>query len=159
MVGRAGGRGRSRCWRPALRRTLQVIDARDLARFVALLAHGQAVGTFHAVSPAPPFSFEDFLTTVVDAVGPSGTELIWVEADALAKAGITDAELPLWAGLDAGGAMAANPARAIAAGLQVRPLAQTVREVHEHELSEPGDPRASVGLTPARERGLLALAG
>ena len=63
------------------------------------------------------------------------------------------------AGVDAGGAMAANPARAIAAGLQVRPLAQTVREVHEHELAEPGDPRASVGLTPARERGLLALAG
>jgi 2'-hydroxyisoflavone reductase len=138
---------------------LQVIDARDLARFVVLLAHGQAVGTFHAVSPAPPFSFEDFLTTLVDAVGPSGTELIWVEAEALAKAGVTDAELPLWAGVDAGGDMAASPARAIAAGLQVRPLAQTVREIHEHELTEPGASRASVGLTAARERELLALVG
>ncbi len=66
---------------------LQVIDARDLARFVALLAHGQAAGTFHAVSPAPPFSFEDFLTTVLDEVGPSGTELIWVEAEVLGQGG------------------------------------------------------------------------
>ena len=123
----------------------QVIDARDLARFVAMLAHGQAVGTFHAVSPAPPFSFEGFLTTVVDAVGPPGTELIWVEAESLAKEGVTDAELPLWAGVDAGGAMAANPARAIAAGLQVRPLAQTVREAHEHELAELFARRARVG--------------
>ncbi len=88
---------------------LQVIDARDLARFVVLLAHGQAAGTFHAVSPAPPFSFEDFLTTVVDAVGPPGTELIWVEAEALAKAGVTDAELPLWAGVDAGGDHGCQP--------------------------------------------------
>jgi hypothetical protein len=96
---------------------------------------------------------------VVDEVGPSGTELIWLDAQALAKAGVTDAELPLWAGVDAGGAMAANPARAIAAGLQVRPLAQTVRELHEHELAEPGASGASVGLTPARERELLALIG
>ena len=138
---------------------LQVIDARDLARFVVLLAHGQVAGTFHAVSPAPPFSFEEFLTTVVDAVGPGGTELIWVEAEALAKAGVTEAELPLWAGVDTGGAMAASPARAIAAGLRVRPLAQTVREVHEHELTEPDAPRASVGVTPAREKDLLALSG
>jgi 2'-hydroxyisoflavone reductase len=138
---------------------LQVIDARDLARFVVLLAHGQAAGTFHAVSPAPPFSFEDFLTTVLDEVGPSGTELIWVAAESLAKADVTDAELPLWAGVGGGGDLAASPARAIAAGLQVRPLAQTVREVHEHELTGPGASRASVGLTPARERELLALSG
>jgi 2'-hydroxyisoflavone reductase len=138
---------------------LQVIDARDLARFVVLLAHGQAAGTFHAVSPPPPFSFEDFLTTVLREVGPPGTELIWVGPKTLAKASVTDAELPLWAGADASGLLAANPARAIAAGLRVRPLAQTVREIREHELTEPGVLRESVGLTPAREKELLALSG
>jgi len=138
----------------------QVIDARDLARFVVLLAHGQAAGTFHVVSPSPPFSFEDFLTTVLDEVGPSGSELIWVGPEDVAKAGVTDAELPLWAGVGPGrDQSAASPARAIAAGLRPRPLAQTVREVHEHELIEPGAPRAHVGLTPTRERELLALSG
>ncbi|HUC15041.1 MAG TPA: NAD-dependent epimerase/dehydratase family protein [Acidimicrobiales bacterium] len=142
---------------------LQVIDARDLAGFVVLLAHGQAAGTFHAVSPAPPFSFEDFLTTVLNEVGPSGTELIWVSPEALAKAHVTAAELPLWSGVGAGGDLAASPARAIAAGLRVRPLAQTVREVHEHELAEPdaltARAPAPVGLAPAKERELLALSG
>jgi 2'-hydroxyisoflavone reductase len=136
---------------------LQVIDARDLARFVVLLAHGEAGGTFHVVSPEPPFSFEEFLTTVLREVGPRGTELVWVPAEVLAKEGVTPAELPLWAGVGPGGGLAASPARAIAAGLRVRPLAQTVREVHEHELTEPFIGGARVGLAPARERELLAL--
>jgi 2'-hydroxyisoflavone reductase len=139
--------------------SLQVIDARDLARFVVLLAHGQAGGTFHVVSPAPPSSFEDFLTTVLAEVGPPGTELVWVAPEVLAKEGVTGAELPLWAGVGPAGALAASPARAIAAGLRVRPLAQTVREVHEHELAGPLAGGAQIGLAPARERELLALSG
>jgi 2'-hydroxyisoflavone reductase len=138
---------------------LQVIDARDLADFVLLLARGQAAGTFHAVSPAPPFSFEDFLTTVLDEVGPPGTELVWLAPEVLAQEGVTAAELPLWAGAGTDGDLAASPARAIAAGLRVRPLAQTVREVHEHELTEPFAGGARVWLAPARERELLAFSG
>jgi 2'-hydroxyisoflavone reductase len=138
--------------------SVQVIDARDLARFVALLAHGQAAGTFHTVSPAPPFSFEDFLTTVLAEVGPPGTELVWVSPEVLTKADVTGAELPLWAGVDQGGDQAANPARAIAAGLRARPLSQTVRETYSHDVAEPPAHRASVGLGPERERELLSLA-
>ena len=138
---------------------LQVIDARDLARFVVQLAHGRAGGTFHVVSPAPPFSFEDFLTTVLNEVGPPGTKLVWVAPEVLAKEGVTGAELPLWAGVSPGGALAASPVRAIAAGLRVRPLAQTVRETHEHELTELFAGGARVGLAPARERELLARPG
>jgi len=135
----------------------QVIDARDLASFVALLAHGQAAGTFHVVSPAPPFSFEDFLTTVLDEVAPPGTELVWVAPEVLAKADVTATELPLWEGVGGGSNLAASPARASEAGLRVRQLAQTVREVHEHELTGPAAARSPVGLAPARERELIAL--
>ncbi len=137
----------------------QVIDAGDLADFVVLLAHSQALGTFHAVSPVPPFSFEDFLKTVVDAVGPAGTELVWVEAEALVAAGVRHAELPLWEGLTPGRNVSAlDPSRALAAGLEPRPLARTVRDLHEHELTEPTPVRGPVGLEPAREEELLALA-
>jgi 2'-hydroxyisoflavone reductase len=138
---------------------IQVVDARDLARFVVLLAHGQAGGTFHVVSPAPPFSFEDLLTTVLNEVGPPGTKLVWVPPEVLAREGVTGAELPLWAGVGPGGALAADPARAIAAGLRARPLAQTVRDVHEQALTEPLAGGAQVGLAPGRERGLLAVSG
>jgi len=77
----------------------------------------------------------------------------------LAQEGVTAAELPLWAGAGTDGDLAASPARAIAAGLRVRPLAQTVREVHEHELTEPFAGGARVWLAPARERELLAFSG
>jgi 2'-hydroxyisoflavone reductase len=139
--------------------SFQVIDARDLADFVALLAHGQATGTFHAVSPRPPFSWEGFLTTAVDAVGPAGTELVWVDAQALEDAGVTPAELPLWAGLAPGRDInALDPSAALAAGLAPRPLAQTVVDTHDHEQAEPTPVRGPIGLEPAREEELLRLA-
>ena len=136
----------------------QVIDARDLAEFVARLAHGHAAGTFHAVSPAPPFSFEGFLTTVVDTVGPAGTELVWAEAEALIEAGVSPAELPLWAALAPGRDIsAADPSRAFEAGLQPRPLARTIQDTHDQEIAEPTPVRGPVGLEPDREEGLLKL--
>jgi 2'-hydroxyisoflavone reductase len=136
----------------------QVIDARDLAAFVVLLARGGAAGVFHAVSPAPPFSFGDFLSTVVDEVGPPGTELVWVGAQALAEAGASGAELPLWAGLEPGRDISAlDPSRAFRAGLRARPLALTVRETHQAELVKSTPVGAAIGLSPERERQLLAL--
>jgi 2'-hydroxyisoflavone reductase len=139
----------------------QVIDVRDLAEFLAQLAYGEAKGTFHAVSPAPPFSFEDFLSAVVDEVGPAGTELVWVEARALIEAGATDAELPLWAALGPHRYLsAADPSRAIAAGLRPRPLGETIRDVYQQEVVAPTVTRPRVhvvGISPARERELLEL--
>lgn len=135
----------------------QVIDARDLAAFVMSLAHGEATGTFHAVSPPPPFSFGDFLATTVREIGPPGTELVWMEPEVLAGAGVTQADLPLWEALDPDrNVCALDPGRAVAAGLRPRPLAQTIRELHAHELATPTPLRAPIGLTPDRERDLLA---
>jgi 2'-hydroxyisoflavone reductase len=136
----------------------QVIDARDLAEFVALLAHGAAVGTFHTVSPAPPFSFEDFLMAVLDEVGPDGTELSWAEGGALVEAGVTGNELPLWHALgDYRYITAADPSRAMAAGLRPRPLGQTIRDIHRQELVAPTPVSSPVGLSADREQELLKL--
>jgi 2'-hydroxyisoflavone reductase len=136
----------------------QVIDGRDLAEFVALLAHGAAAGTFHTASPAPPFSWEDFLMAVLDEVGPPGTQLSWVETAALIEAGATGNELPLWHALSEDRYVAAvDPSRAIAAGLRARPLAQTIRDIHRHELAAPTPVKAPVGLSPEREQELLKL--
>ena len=134
----------------------QVVDARDLAEFVLLLAHGRAVGTFHTASPTPPFSFSDFLEAVVAGVGPESCELVWVDSDKLSRAGVTARDLPLWEGNGPGrGVLAADPSRALAAGLRPRPLAQTIAEVHQHELAHPRS--LPVGLDPDREASLLEL--
>ncbi|MGO9198201.1 MAG: NAD-dependent epimerase/dehydratase family protein [Acidimicrobiales bacterium] len=135
----------------------QVIDVRDLAAFVVLLSRGGAPGAYHAVSPAPPFSFEGCLRVVAAEVAPAGSELVWVDPDWLEAAGMTGMELPLWAGTDEDRDMSAlDPSRAIAAGLRPRPLSETVRELHAHERAEPTPRPDSVGLDAAREKELLA---
>lgn len=133
----------------------QIIDARDLAAFVVRLSHGEGTGSFHTCWPAPPFSFGDFLNLLVEVVGPPGCELVWVDPDLLTEAGLTQKDLPLWAGMGPGlEMMAADPSRALAAGLAPRPLAETVLQTHEHELSHPR--QLPVGLDPGREAELLA---
>jgi 2'-hydroxyisoflavone reductase len=134
----------------------QVIDVRDLANFIVLLARQRQSGAYHAVSPAPAFSFEDFLTTAAAEVAPDGTELVWVDSDWLEAAGVTAEELPLWAGTEEGrDASALDPSRAMAAGLSPRPLAQTVRELHAEELAQPTDRPKAVGLDAELEGELV----
>ena len=137
------------------RSPLQVIDARDLARFVVLLSHRGTGGSFHACWPAPPFSFGDFLALLLEVVGPPDCELVWMEPTALIAAGLTSRELPLWDGDGPGLKVgAADPSRALRAGLRPRALSETVVQTHQHELANPRP--LPVGLEPGREQELLA---
>jgi len=138
----------------------QVIDVRDVANFVKLLAHGLSHGVFHVAGPRPPFSFEDFLDTVINEVGPENTELEWVDAQRLVDAGLTEQDFPLWAGLsDDRFASALDPGRALEAGLVIRPLDETIRNVHTHELLAPTPVRSVVGLSAEREAELFGALG
>ena len=132
------------------RTPVQVVDARDLAAFTLLLATDRVAGAFHAVSPAPPFGFGDLVAAVADVVAPAGTTLTTVDADFLDRHRVV---LPLFDGGADSDVLAADPARALAAGLAPRPLAETVRDLAGH----PGTPLVDgVGLTRDRERELLA---
>ncbi|MGC1419960.1 MAG: NAD-dependent epimerase/dehydratase family protein [Acidimicrobiales bacterium] len=134
----------------------QSIDVRDVARFVVSLAYGQAGGTFHVSGPVPPFTFEDFLTLAVDEVGAPNAELVWVDAARLNEAGVTPGDLPLWEGLDEDRlVLRVDSSRAIGAGLTLRPLRETIRDVYEHEERTPTAVRQTVGLSPSREGELL----
>ncbi|MDG6109726.1 NAD-dependent epimerase/dehydratase family protein [Dactylosporangium aurantiacum] len=117
---------------------IQVIDARDLADWTIRLLDRPAGGVFHAVSPAPPFSFGELLEAMVAEVGPPGTTLTWVEPGFLGERGLDGERLPLWSAFDEEADLnAADPSAAFAAGLAPRPLRQTVRETYEHALRHP----------------------
>jgi len=132
----------------------QVIDVRDMADWMVRLVEDGASGAYHAVSPAPPFSWQDELEAIRDAVGPPGTTLTWVDADFLREAGVSDSDLPLWGADDpAVLMMAADPGRATATGLSPRPLAETVRDTLAWAQSV--DQPATAGLPPDREAELL----
>ncbi len=123
---------------------IQVIDARDQAAWTIHMLEQAAGGTFHTVSPAPPFSFEQMLDAIVDSVAPAGTSLVWVDRDFLLEQGVGADDLPLWVGADFEDAgSACDPARAAAAGLSPRALSQTIRETLDYERSQPTPPPGS----------------
>lgn len=136
---------------------LQVIDARDLGRFVVDLLEHDVPGTFHAVSPEPPYTFGDMLADVAAVVAPSGTTITWVDQAWLLAQGESDSTIPLWGGGDPWIlANAASPAAALAAGLKHRSVRQSAVEVLDHLRAGPttgSDP----GISRERETELLAL--
>jgi 2'-hydroxyisoflavone reductase len=133
----------------------QVIDGRDQGDWIVRLLEDGAEGAFHAVSPTPPFSWGQLLQAIVDAVGPIGTSLTWVDIETLHAAGLGPGDFPLWAsGYDVS-IGSANPAKAYASGLSPRPLADTIRDTLAWIETQDGPP-AGVGLDPQREAAILA---
>lgn len=134
----------------------QVIDGRDQGDFVVHLLERGGGGTYHTVSPAPPFSLGDLLEATASVVAPPGTKLHWVDGERLAAEGLDDSSFPFWAyGEDDGDRSAADPAAAIAAGLHVRPLAETVADTAEWVRANAAAAPAGMGLDPAREAELI----
>jgi 2'-hydroxyisoflavone reductase len=135
---------------------IQVIDARDQATWTIEMLEKQTAGAFHTVSPPPPFTFEDMLKAIVEAVGPDGTSLEWVDSAFLTDHGVDGNELPLWAeGIPDDPGMACDPSRVLAAGLSPRPLAQTITETLAHERAGRTPGGEGTGMSRERETELL----
>jgi 2'-hydroxyisoflavone reductase len=146
-------------------RTVQLIDARDLAAWIVDLGEERRPGTFNATAPAGRTTMRDVLDAAVAATG-SGARLTWVPDDALAAAGL-DAwtEVPLWLPeADGPGTWRIDASRAEAAGLRCRPIAETVADVWawlqaggpEAEGEDWLSPHAATGMTAEREREVLS---
>ncbi|MBC3839731.1 NAD-dependent epimerase/dehydratase family protein [Streptacidiphilus sp. 4-A2] len=141
---------------------LQYIDARDLAAWALDAAERGIGGAFNAVGPSGAATIGDLLEACVDATG-SDAELRWTEPERILAAGIAPwTELPVWAppgdlyrALHQG-----DVSRALAAGLRVRPVAETVADTWSWMRQLGGPPplregRSPVGLDPERETRIL----
>ena len=128
---------------------VQTIDARDQAAFIVGAVEAGRSGVFHTVGPS--MAFREMLERIAAVVAPAGTRLTWVEPEFLLAAGQDDGTLPLWYAGNEDDAMVqtADPAAAVAAGLVLRPLEDTVRDLA-------GEPEAVGFLTAAEEARLLA---
>ena len=127
---------------------VQFVDARDLAAFLLDgVEHGRA-GTFNVVTE--PVTFRELLS-----VAGADDRVVWAGAERLAAAGVAlwD-ELPLTAAPQDAGFLTFASARARAAGLRTRPLAETLADVRAWDATRPPAERADPF---ARERELLAL--
>jgi 2'-hydroxyisoflavone reductase len=148
-------------------RHVQLIDARDLAAWIVDLGERREAGVYNATSPPGRTTMREVLEAAVDATG-SGARLTWVPDEALvaAEAGAW-VEVPLWLPeAEAPGTWRVAAARAEASGLRCRPVAETVGDVWawlqaggaEAEGPDWLSPHAATGLSPERERELLATA-
>jgi 2'-hydroxyisoflavone reductase len=146
---------------------LQLIDARDLARWTLDAAAAGRGGAFNAVSRRGHATMGSLLEACAAATGAAAT-LVWATPEQIAAAGIEPwTELPIWLPPDHeyAGLHGAEVEKAHAAGLTTRPVAETVADTWAWLESVDRDPprRADLpapGLDPGRERALLAtLAG
>ena len=134
----------------------QVIDARDLAAWIVEAAERGLGGTFNAVAPS---TTRGELLETCRRVAGSEAEIVWVDPEFLVEQGVEEwMELPLWLHDPGYTAMLSTPVeRALAAGLRIRPLEETVAAtlewVEAGGRAEPDRPPA--GLDRAKERHVL----
>ncbi|HJD85250.1 NAD-dependent epimerase/dehydratase family protein [Kitasatospora aureofaciens] len=141
---------------------LQYIDGRDLAAWTLDAVAARLGGPYNVVSPAGHATMGGLLEACVRATG-SDAELRWTDPERILAAGVQPwTELPVWL---APGELydylhGCSVARAVAAGLRCRPVAETVEDTWAWLRSIGGDApqradRPSVGLDPEREAELL----
>ncbi len=138
---------------------IQLIDVRDLAAWLVRAGCDRRPGTFNAVGE--PMPLPEHLQVAQRTAGFTGS-VIPVPPGWLAERQVAfwmgPRSLPLWLPLpDYAGFGARDGSRARAAGLSTRPLAVTLRDTLEWELTRPPGTSRGAGLTDAEERDLLAV--
>lgn len=129
---------------------VQVIDVRDLAAWLLDLAETRTTGTYDAVGRAVPLG--ELLAHTAAGVGAAYPRLTWVDAGFLEAQGVTpwmgEGSLPLWLPRpEYDGMLAHDPGPAVAAGLRLRPLAETASGCLDSPVT---------ALSPEREAEVLA---
>jgi 2'-hydroxyisoflavone reductase len=139
---------------------VQYIDARDLAEWTIRMAEQGTTGVFNATGPARQETMRQMLDGIRAALR-ADAHFTWVPDTFLDENNVSPwMDMPVWvpAHGDTAGFAQRSIARALAAGLSYRPLADSARDTLAWFKTQPADRQAKLraGLTPDREAGLLA---
>lgn len=135
---------------------VQFIDARDLAAWITDGVHYGRHGVFNLVGNPMPIA--EFLGECKAATF-SEADLAWVPSGRLLAAGAAPwMGVPMWIGdpAVAGGISDVDNARAVAAGLVLRPVIETIRDTLAWDIARGGPDPGKEGLTAEEEQRLLA---
>jgi len=111
-------------------RYIQFIDVRDAATFMICLLEDNRSGIYDVNGQPKTTTMGNFAATALETL-QSDANVVWVDERFLEKNGITGwVDLPLWLGPSHGmpGFMNTNIDRALADGLSIRPLGETIRD-------------------------------
>ena len=134
---------------------VQFVDVRDLAQFALTLAASEVSGPINVTGPARPTTLGKALERMAAALD-ADCRFHWVDSRTLVDEGVDPwMELPLWLGGDPefAGMLEADISRALASGLELRPLEETTRDTLAW--AQTVEPQRET-LTRERERELLA---
>jgi 2'-hydroxyisoflavone reductase len=136
---------------------VQYIDVRDLARWTLDTVDDEILGTFNAVVPDGMVTMGDLIAACEDAADEPA-EPVWVPEQVIFDQD-EPTEFPMWAPTVGShrGIFTIRADRAIEAGMQVRPVSDTVAATLEWFDSLPEERRQALeaGPSPEQERALL----
>lgn len=136
-------------------RSIQFIDARDLADWIIRMVEVRQAGVFQATGPDRPLPMRELFQTCLAASGAEA-EFTWVDDSFLLDHQVVPyTELPLWIPGEDSGFNLVDCRKAIASGLCFRPLLETVTDTLAWDRSRPEDQPRKNGLAPAKEASLL----
>ena len=142
-------------------REVQFIDARDLAEWTIRLAEKRHAGVFNATGPAQPLTMSGLLETVLRSI-ESDAHLTWVEDEQwlLDHGAEPWMGLPLWIPASMGSLLAPVD-RALAAGIEYRPVHETITDTLRWAVERPHLPPLPrsgrrAGTAPEKEAEILA---
>jgi len=137
----------------------QIVDVRDMGRFMVHLVEQEASGTFNATGPEAPLTMAGMLYGI-RAITSTPVTFTWVAADFLREHRVGAwMEMPVWVYPEpqTRGFSAYDCSKAMAAGLTFRPLADTARDTLEWLKAKPEEERTlRTGLAPEKEKTILA---
>ena len=107
---------------------IQYIDARDLGDFVIHVAQKSLVGAFHTAGPYPADHLVDMVESIARHIGPRGTRIAEVAPDLVLDQGL-GTKFPLWTGRQSENMLSVDSSLALANGLALRPLEDSVDDV------------------------------
>lgn len=137
---------------------VQIIDGRDLGEWMIRLAEAKTYGVFNAVGPDYSLN-TDAMIYGCQAVTANGVQLTHVPPQFIDEQKV---ELPIWVpreGNPYAGYGSVSNARALAAGLTLRPLATTVADLLDwfHALPAERQAKPRAGISREKEAELLKL--
>ncbi|HVF87768.1 MAG TPA: NAD-dependent epimerase/dehydratase family protein [Pyrinomonadaceae bacterium] len=136
-------------------RRVRVIDVRDLAEWIVRIAETRQTGVFNATGAEDDLTMERLLGECRTVSG-SDARFTWASEKVLLEQKVEAwSEMPLWLPEEYNGIFAVKNDKAIAAGLTLRPLADTISDTLAWDAARSPKAERRAGLKQERERQLL----
>jgi nucleoside-diphosphate-sugar epimerase len=139
-------------------RPIQFIDVRDVAAWIITQIENQQNGVFNVASPDGWATMGSVLQACMNVI-QSDAELKWVPEDFLMQNSVGEwIEMPLWlaeSDPSVAGFLRFDVSRALATGLKLRPVEDTIRDTLNWVKTWPHDRIWQAGMSRARENDLL----